>query len=342
MTDNVRTWRVVIQVDFPKREPPMIDEHGKPGLPPKLEFGSFIESQTRTIDGIRLGLRPYGGPALPVEITGSLGLQREIGEMAFVLSAPSANDALSAVAPLAEAVIEDLSFQLQYAIRPISASVIDVTEPVSPGETREMMQMVGFPLAKFLQSAALGHIEVQEQAVLLKAKLEVHPRVEAARGWYVKALSTPFQADQFIFLWIALETLWAKSDYKTLGPITCPKGHEIKECPVCEAPTEKPVFGLGIRRFLVEVCSLDDDEASQLWRTRQIMHGAVSFDSEEMTEIPKLVLVLRAAVARLLKAEAGFGDHDLPRVVPGVLSIHPQSIGVGGTSVIEDSDLGWP
>jgi hypothetical protein len=203
-------------------------------------------------------------------------------------------------------------------------------------------QLAGFPLSAFLQSAALGHIEIAPSAQLREEKSNLPRHVAGARGWYVKSLATPYTADQFIFLWIALESLWAKSGHKTSGPFACPHGHEIASCPTCGAPTEKPVFGLGIQSYLVAECGISEAEASRLWRARQIMHGAIPFDSQAMRELPERVQILRAAVARALKAAMGREPDQLPKVVAGAVAIDPSQTGVFGTCTIDAGDLGWP
>jgi hypothetical protein len=282
------------------------------------------------------------GDQLPIEITGPLRLDREIVELVVLVEAPSASEALGEATPIAEEVVEHLSFETHYAVRPFGTRIVDVTEPIAAGEMRDFMQLSGFPLAKYLQSAALGHVEISDHPQLPDAMPELNERVAAARGWYVKSLATPCQADQFIFLWIALEILWAGSSYRTSGPYTCPNGHEVPNCPTCNAPAERPVMGLGIRRFLVEACGVEEDDARKLWRARQIIHGEVSFDSAEIGEMPARVQLLRAAVARQLKIGMGRDADGLPRVAPGAFAIDPSSTGVTGTCPIQDEDLGWP
>jgi hypothetical protein len=305
LADNPRKWRVGIAIDLPKRAPEMLDEHGNPGLPPVLVFTTRVDAQTAAFADVRLGIWPWNRDPLPVEITGPLHLDREIVELALLVGGATFQDALATASPIVEEIIESLSFEMHYASRPIMTRVIDVTEPVAVGDTREMAQLAGFPLAVFLQSAALGHVEIADMVRLPGQMADLPRHVAAARGWYVKSLSTSYSADQFIFLWIALESLWAKSEYKSSGPFKCRHGHEVLYCPSCAVPTERPVFGLGIPSFLVEECGLSETDALKLWGARQIMHGAVPFDSRQMRELPTSVQVLRAAVARVPEDEVG-------------------------------------
>src|ERR1700733_5142035 len=166
MSVTTRRWRVVIALDFPMRQPEMVDEHGDPGFPAKLVFTTRVEQQTVSINGVTIGIRPWSGEPLPVEITGSLGLNREIIEIVLLVDRATTEDALTAIAPIVEQLVEGLSFDSQYASRPIMTTVSDVTQPVAIGESREFSQLTGFPLATFQQTAVLGQVEVTQAARL--------------------------------------------------------------------------------------------------------------------------------------------------------------------------------
>jgi hypothetical protein len=342
MTEGVRTWRLAIPLVIPKREPRMVDEHGVPGFPPKLEFTSRIVSETATIAGLRVGLRPWIEEPLPIEISGSFDFRLEVVELCVVVEAGTIQDALAGASPVVEEVLESVSFETQYALRPLMTRVVDVTAPVEAGEMREFVQLSGFPIPAFLQSVALGHIAVADATHLPSASQDLERHVAAARGWYVKSLSTPFTADQFIFLWIALEILWSKSDHKTAGPFKCRHGHVIEACPTCKTPLERPVFGLGIQSFLTKESGLSEEEASKLWKARQIMHGAVPFDSAQMRDLPVRVQVLRAAVVAALKAQLGIPPEAAPLVVAGAFALDPSGTGASGEASITADDLSWP
>jgi hypothetical protein len=71
---------------------------------------------------------------------------------------------------------------------------------------------------------------------------------------------------------------------------------------------------------------------------RQMMHGAISFDSKKLDDLPSLLQVLRAAVAAGLKDRLGIAAESPPLVVPSGLSIHP-SMGVGGVRAVTEKDI---
>jgi hypothetical protein len=339
---EVRTWRVGIAFVFPKREPEMVDERGNPGFPKQLLFESRVAEQATRLGDMRVGLRAWPHGELPAEITGPLNFQFEVAELVVIAEAETDRAALEVASPIVDEVIEDLSFKSQFAVRPLMTSIHDVTTPVSVGDVRAFSQLAGYPLPAFLQSVALGHVAIAPEAQLPASVPERENHVLAARGWYAKSLSTPFVADQFIFLWIALESLWAKSEHKTSGPFRCPHGDIVEACPSCDTPLEKPVFGLGVQAFLVKEAGLTEDDAKKLWRARQIMHGAVPFDSTEMRDLPAKVQVLRAAVVAALKPRLGLARDAWPLVVPGVLAIDPSGTGVSGEAPITADELGWP
>jgi hypothetical protein len=55
---------------------------------------------------------------------------------------------------------------------------------------------------------------------------------------------------------------------------------------------------------------------------RQLMHGAIPFDSTKLEQLPSLVQVLRVAVAAALKAILGWDASAPPIVAAARLSIH--------------------
>ncbi len=109
-------------------------------------------------------------------------------------------------------------------------------------------------------------------------------KANRALDWYLKALTAAFEADHFIFLWIATEILAGDSDLKVSEPYRGPEcGHVISHCPHCNAATTKPVQGASMRRFLTEGFGVDEDIASRLWTARQMLHGRHDFDSKVMS-----------------------------------------------------------
>jgi hypothetical protein len=93
-------------------------------------------------------------------------------------------------------------------------------------------------------------------------------RANRALDWYLKALTAGFEADHFIFLWIATEILAADSNLKVSEPYRGPEcRHVIANCPECDAPTTKPIWGASVKRFLTEGSGVDAED--HLARTRR-------------------------------------------------------------------------
>jgi hypothetical protein len=172
----------------------------------------------------------------------------------------------------------------------------------------------------------------------LPDSLEVEgSKIAAALRWFVKALSTDLLHDQFIFLWIALEILCDASEVEVLAPYVGPCQHEIGACPDCGTPTTRMVRGATMRAFL-ERFGVSEEQAKKLWRMRQLMHGAIPFDSSELKGLGSLVQPLRSVVADGLKERLGKKPEEPPLVATSGLSIHP-ALGAGGTSRITDEDI---
>jgi hypothetical protein len=149
----------------------------------------------------------------------------------------------------------------------------------------------------------------------------------------------PFEADHFIFLWIASEILAADSDLKVSEPYRGPAcGHVIAECPECRAPTTKPVQGQSMKRWLTEGFGVDEDLAQRIWKTRQMLHGAFAFESTVMDELPELAQCLRAVVVTEVKRRLRVPEDEPPYAAPTGLSISPY-MGVGGRSRVSERDL---
>ncbi len=76
----------------------------------------------------------------------------------------------------------------------------------------------------------------------------------------------------------------------------------------------------------------------ELWRMRQMMHGAIDFDLQKLVRLPALVQILRAAVAARLKEALGIPADFAPIVQQEGLMIHPSAV-VGGTQALTADDV---
>jgi hypothetical protein len=266
----------------------------------------------------------------------------DVGELVMVVQAATVDDARSRIDLPSELLIESLSFLLQTALVWQNLRYLDITPPVAAGDQREFTTQAGAMADKFTQSVAMGGIAIDDVVRLPAALVEPEPKLRQALGWYVKALSTPFTADQFIFLWIAVDLFRGMSGISVVEPYTTRCGHKIASCPTCNASVNRELQGQSVQKYLVDRFKLDAAVAARIWKARQIMHGAVAFDSAVMDELGELVQITRSVVAAELKAQLGVPAGQNPQVGYGAPAIHPGGTGVGGTSAVSADDLAWP
>jgi hypothetical protein len=92
-----------------------------------------------------------------------------------------------------------------------------------------------------------------------------------------------------------------------------------------------------MRAYLREF-GVAEEIAKRLWRMRQIMHGAISPDSEKLSDFSALVQSLRAVVTAALKTRLGRAPADPPIIADAGFSIHP-SLGLFGNRPLAESDI---
>jgi len=268
----------------------------------------------------------------------------EPAALVFFIVADSPDLALEKVEPLLESLLDGLSFQLQTAIRVFKLEVLDVTPPVVAGMTRHFLSYPnGYPSAKFLQSIPSGNVRTSFHPHLGTCLTAVSTRTRAALRWYVKGMAGPYEADRFIFFWIALEILRSESGVSIGGPYRAKCGHEIPSCPTCGQETSREELGRSIKAFLTDKLGVTATAANDLWEFRQMLHGAKDLSPQSTAELPKMVLLLRQAVFAALKEALGFSPNDPPFVSAEGPSID-SSFALGGTRVLDnhDVDLGLP
>jgi len=146
------------------------------------------------------------------------------------------------------------------------------------------------------------------------------PWARAALHWYVKSLAAPFDPDRFICAWVSLEILEGQLGERTPVPYMAPCGHLIVSCPTCGKKTAKKTAGASLKKFLVERGGLSEVQAADLWKTRQILHGANDFDDPEAYDLAGRLHSLLAVTSRVLKEIAG-----MPASAPPFLD--PQAAG---------------
>jgi hypothetical protein len=250
----------------------------------------------------------------------------ELASALFKLDAEDADSAIVRATTIIEDLVETFSFQSQQLVPVVQFEALDVTPPVALGDEREGVLFPyphGLPLPKFRGSNQLGGVATQLVPTLMQLNVP-DSRVDAALGWHLKAMASPFIAEQYMLNWIALEILWRRSDISVETNYVAQCGHTIENCPICGGTTAREVRGASIRKYLVDEGQLDESSVRRMWRVRQMFHGDVAFDSDEMAELPTLIQMLRAVVVGQLKHALGFSDDALPFVTAGNVAVAPE------------------
>ena len=333
-----RRWRIRAIVPFPKQlvavEPPPAGEV----FPKKLGFTSRIVAEQREVQGLMIALAPTSHPLVPQQE--GLADQIEAAELLVEVDGDSAFAAVERAHPVLELVLDRLSFDMQAALSIIHTDVTDVTPPLAAGEERDHSTYASYPGDKFARSEDLGSAFTEATPHLRDTTPAPDPKVSAALRWYVKALGAPYLHDRFIFLWITLEIFADDSGIAVLEPRPLRCGHLVETCPQCNKPTDQKVRGHSIIAYL-QARGAEPELAEKAWKLRQMMHGAMRFDSSKLADLPAVAQVIRAIVAAELKTALRISESDPPVVVSGVTAIHP-AVAVGGTRPIIDEDLRWP
>jgi hypothetical protein len=263
-------------------------------------------------------------------------------EQAFLVAdVGSVNDALEAAEVainIFEIIVDSLSFQLGGIITLGQVEVIDTTAPVSLGDERELRIFSGPPYGTNIRSVEMESIRGAVSVTLPDKVPDYDAPTFAVLRWFNKSMSTNLLHDAFIFLWIALEILVDLSPIKVESPYQARCNHAIKHCPECGASTAKEVRGPTIKQYLVVAHGVNGKTAGDLWRMRQMMHGAVNFDPVKLRDLPALIQPLRAAVAEGLKRLLEIDTYAPPLVVSAGTAINP-AMGIEGSRQIKAEDL---
>lgn len=308
------------------------------GLPSKLEPIPRLTASVGHYGGMTMA---FLSPSTPVEWPGVAVHDpnwRVMEVIADVSTEHGAAAALDDVGAVLSPILDMASFLLAAPVRLGQIQVVDITPPLTVGDMREMQIHSSAPFDRNARGVSMQALAGLSSLALPLTVPLIAARVAAALRWFVKSLSTDLLHDQFMFLWVALEVLCDLAGVKVTGPYSCPNGHAIPECPECRASTTREVRGLSLRAFLEESGGVDAATGKELWRMRQMMHGAIDFDSQKLVRLPALVQILRAAVAARLKEALGIPAGFAPIVQPEGLMIHP-SAGVGGTQALTADDL---
>lgn len=332
-------WRITAIINFPlvfaEAVPPA---PGSP-FPQEMKPVSRVpQNASRDVQGVQVSLGPWRGSTLPREF---LPLHNEPAALTFITNAETPEDALLQVEDLLELITDDLSFQLQQTVYIFGLEVLDVTPPLRIGESRQMLLYPfpnGYNSPKFLQSTPIGNEAVAFTPELMADYSIEDERARAALRWYIKGMTAPFEVDKFVFYWIALEILCARSDIVVTKPYVTRCNHEIPNCPVCGTTTIKEVNGPTIQKFLSERNGIDTKLAQELWKTRQMFHGANRLSKKAVQELPRLTMALRYATLQSLK-EALHIQADTPPIVTMDAPSISSRLAMKGHRDIEETDL---
>ena len=246
--------------------------------------------------------------------------------------------ALRIAGPLFEGALNIMSFIMASAIPLGRVEVIDITEPLEVGAERESQTFSSAPFDGNAQGIAMTGVSGFLECSLPPTLAQLDSRTAAALKWFVKSIETARLHDQFIFSWIALEILRSDSGVGVTAPYRANCQHEISACPLCLTPTARVLLGQSMQKFLVEIGGVSVNVAADLWRMRQMMHGAVPFDSPKLDALPSLVHPLRSAVSVALKRKLGWSDDSPPVIQQSGMVIHP-SVSAYGSRHITERDV---
>lgn len=324
-----RRWRITLLTTFPKSL--LSDMSG--GFPEKLEFGTRIEKSMTDINGVSVRLAPAEGefPELA-----HLHMQ-DPATLIIELDAPTSSEALESATTSIDLVVDDLSFQLQEPLQMYSMRVLDVTPPLHVGDEREFMQYNGYDQYKLSRSTPMGTTQTALVPTLRSDYAALSRRTQDALDWYIKSMHTPWDADQYIFLWICFEILRNSNGPKIEEPARLRCQHEIVACPKCGKLTAQVRQAASTYEYLAAF-GVEQQLAKDLWGMRQLVHGSKSFKRDQLERLGELLQVLRAICAAALRVAMGIPDDSPPFVGYGAAAIGV-AMGMGGTTAITEADL---
>jgi hypothetical protein len=327
-----RTFRVKALTIFPKNFVSDLSQ----GLPQRLQFETRVHPQKVNLSDCTLCLMPYAGPETPWFTE---TLTHELVNLILKYEAETIVDAAERVPLLIDPVIDDLAFQLQEPLKVQELEFLDVTAPVTVGDQREMLLFPfpgGYDQLKLRRSTALGVAYTERTPVLRSSYAALTAKVQQARDWYIKALHASFDVDRYIFLWVSFELLRGLSGFKVEEPTKLRCGHMIARCPECNQTTSMYRQGQTTIGFL-RALGLEQETADQLWRMRQIVHGARSMTTEELSTLGGLLPILRAVTLAGIKQQLGIDQGQPPILITGNPAFSMP--GLGGYRAVSESDL---
>lgn len=331
-----RTWHLNTLVLFPNDFPIPIGDGGEMQLPEQLVPVSRIPDEQVEIQGVHVRIRE-AAHQLPVDAALQFSTAEIVVRIEGEIETPEG--AVSHGAPVLDEVLESLSFQMQFGMHTSSLDVLDMTGNPEVGELREHSTNGDFATPTFGRTAIPVQSLVGRQIPSLGVSLDRENRkVNRALDWYLKALSSRFETDHFICLWIACDLLAGEDATDVKAPYLTRCQHEITNCPECDEPIDRRVQGPTIKQWLVNEFGIEQSLANKIWDTRQILHGREAFDQNTIARLPSLNQTLRFVVVSALKAKLRLPAEEPPFVAPDGLTIIP-GFGLVGQREVNENDL---
>lgn len=330
--DESRLWRIKTLLFVPKYCPTSADGD----LPEQLAFHSRMPEQARDYGDITIAIEK----PVDEQIAETLGQNPHVELVSLVADVRAGDDASSAVkklAPSFEVLVDFMTFDMGAQLELGPMEIRDITPPLSVGEDRAFAHFSAPPIQQYAEAVEIQAIQGRLLGQLPNALVVDDSRTTAVLRWFAKSLGTTRLHDQYIFLWIALEILCDGSEVKVDEPFVCPCGQKIESCPTCGKQTARLVRGKTLKAFLGKF-GVTAEQAKRMWEMRQVMHGAIPFDSDKLSDLGSLVQSLRAVVAANLKTRLGKEPTDSPIVFSSGLTVHP-AVGLQGSVAIAESDL---
>ena len=128
-----------------------------------------------------------------------------VGKLALDVRASDGLTAVEYCRQALEALLDYLSFQLQSPVPVMQVQAIDVEPPLVCGEQRDMILISNYGRHKLASSTALGNIATVRVPELPAINGQLSSASQRSLDWYIKALSSPYDVDRFIFFWICVE-----------------------------------------------------------------------------------------------------------------------------------------
>lgn len=304
-------WRVAVTINFPRHLPSISPPYpGKTtAVLSRIPLGHCL-----SIDGIPVSIQPWPNVNISSLPYGPSGIQDEPAALVFYVTGEY-TEAMVRIEALIEPLLDNLSFQLQTAIRAYELQVLDMTPPVSIGMERDLF-VSKYCSGKFIPAFPSTNVNTALYPQLDLRLEQVSAKTRAALRWYVKGLAAIYEVDKFVFFWTALEILRDQSGISVFETYEADCKHEIPNCPTCGKATSRLVRGKSIMKFLVEKANTPQETAKKLWQFRQIVHGKKDLTYEDMRDLSIMANSLSKALLVLLKSALGLTIDQTPAMLP--------------------------